>query len=119
MRGRENPSPPQHSPEGGQGIEERGGALRAIPGKARPGCRGALRDDVPEPDGGVDPEGETGGPLGPLAPPALGVLTPQELLGVAEGVFDRPAAGVRLGNPRWRRREVGRASCRERVFGYV
>src|SRR5712691_6656612 len=36
--------------------------------EARPGCRGALRDDVPEPDGGVDPEGETGGPLGPLAP---------------------------------------------------
>ncbi len=62
---------PEWAAEGGQGIEERGCALGSVPGQGRPGVGGGVGLDVPEPDGGVEPERERGGTLRAFVLPGL------------------------------------------------
>jgi hypothetical protein len=63
-------------------------------------------DQVPGPDGGVEPAGECDDALRP-ADPGLGVLDAEVLLEVAIGVLDSPAVGVAAGHLGWRYGGVG------------
>jgi hypothetical protein len=63
----------------------------SLPG--RPGGVLGVDSEVPVPDGGVEPAGQSDDPLGPVPDPGLRVLDAEVLLQVAIGVFDGPAAG--------------------------
>ena len=52
----------------------------------------------PVPDTAVEPVAEADHALGAVADPGLGVVYAEELLGVAVGVLDGPAMGIRAGD---------------------
>src|SRR5215469_14303622 len=83
--------------EGGQGVGERGGPLGGVPGSVGPGRALGVDEDVPLPDGGVEPAGEGDDALRPVADPGLRVLDTDVLLEGAVGVFNGPAVGVEAG----------------------